>query len=123
MKLKLKTWILTCTFLAGFATAADPAISIANPLPLDEQGKATFSATGFPPDSEVIILFTSKDGVATDIGYALEPSTKTDANGNWSGTWSYGRFVKKKLIEKGVYKVTANDSDFMPIAETTLIFE
>lgn len=53
-------------------------------------------------------LPVTTDGVQSDIGYAVTPAPVADAKGNWTTTWSYGRFVKKKLVAEGDYRRNGN---------------
>ena len=43
------------------------------------------------PGQELVVLFTAKDGLQSDIGYALEPPPQADASGAWSSTWKCRR--------------------------------
>ncbi len=97
-------------------------ITSAGSAVLDKNGSIELSGSGFSPNSDVTLLFTTKDGVESDIGYALNPAAHADDKGNWSTTWSYGRFIEKKLIDEGEYSLVVTDSDFIPVSQTTITF-
>ena len=103
--------------------APGPVVMVANPyVKLDSKAKVTIVGNGFEPGQEVSLLFTSADGVQADIGYALKPAPKANKIGAWVTTWSCGRFVKKKLITKGAYKITVTDSDYNAIDHAPVAF-
>lgn len=97
-------------------------ISIASPVTLDDKGIVTVSGKGFEPGSEIMVLFTTVDGVQSDIGYALTPVPVADAAGTWQAEWAYGRFVKKKLVEQGSYTMSVVDEDFNELASARVDF-
>jgi len=80
------------------------------------------TGTGFLPGQEVNLLFTSQDGITSDIGYALKPELKVDKTGTWGTTWGCGRFISKKLITGGAYKVMAVDENYQPLAQASVYF-
>lgn len=126
MKSILTAGALACSLLVtAFVSPshADPKVSTKGALALDAKGTAELSGTGFTPNADVILLFTTKDGVESDISYAVDPAPKADADGNWKTTWSYGRFVKKKLVEAGDYQLVATDADFTPFSQSTITFK
>jgi len=87
--------------------------------------KATFVdlyGTGFAPEEEVRILFTGPDGVQSDVGYALKPEPKVDANGNWVARWNASRYVAKKLIKAGTATITVTDAEYNTIATVPVAF-
>ncbi len=102
-----------------------PIVSMGTPLVM-MAGKKTkpvvIMGTGFKPKEEIRILFTTPDGLQSDIGYALKPQPKPGKSGTWGTTWSAGRYVARKLIKGGVYTVTAADGDYNPIASTVVTF-
>ena len=100
-----------------------PMVIVANPYQkLDNKAKVTIVGTGFTPGQEVSLLFATADGVQSDIGYALKPAPKANKIGSWVTTWSCGRFIKKKLITKGAYKITVTDSDYNAIDHAPVAF-
>ena len=100
-----------------------PMVMVANPyVKLDSKAKVTIVGNGFQPGQEANLLFTTVDGVQTDIGYALKPAPKANKIGAWVTTWSCGRFIKKKLIAKGAYKITVTDSDYNAIGHAPVAF-
>lgn len=103
-------------------TTAAPEMMIEGKARLDPKGTVGIRGTHFPPQKEVALLFTTADGVQSDIGYALDPAPKAGKNGMWTTTWSYGRFVKKKLVKDGTYRLTAVDEDYNVICETMVAF-
>jgi len=104
--------------------AAEPVLSTATPLvKMSKKSKVVIMGSGFKPGQKVNILFTSPDGLQSDIGYALKPTPKADKTGSWATTWSAGRYVGRKLIKGGAYKILATDEDYNPIAHTPVFFQ
>ena len=100
-----------------------PEMVVAGPVPLDAKGKIAISGRHFQAGSEVMLLFTSLDGVQSDIGYALEPApVVVGDDGTWISNWSYGRYVKKKLVKAGSYPLVAVDENFDILCETYIEF-
>ena len=118
--------IYGCTHL--FAAQSNPVVSMGTPI-VKMAGKKTagvvIEGAGFKPGQEIHILFVSKDGLKSDIGYALKPTPKPDKTGSWSTTWKAGRFIAKKLVDPkgGSYKIIVTDKDYIPISETTVLFQ
>jgi hypothetical protein len=102
-----------------------PVVSMGTPLVM-MAGKKTkpvvIIGTGFKPKEEIRVLFTTQDGLQSDIGYALKPEPKPNQSGTWGTSWGAGRYVARKLIKGGVYTITAADSDYNPIASTVVTF-
>ncbi|MFC1814762.1 hypothetical protein ACFL0M_02240 [Thermodesulfobacteriota bacterium] len=104
--------------------AAEPILATGTPLvKMSKDSKVVIMGSGFKPGQEVRILFTSPDGLQSDIGYALKPTPKADKTGSWATTWNAGRYVSKKLIKGGAYKILAADEDYNPIAHTPVFFQ
>ncbi len=104
--------------------AADPILATGTPLvKMSKKSKVVIMGSGFKPGQEVRILFTTPDGLQSDIGYALKPIPKADKTGSWATTWSAGRYVGRKLIKGGAYKILATDADYNPIAHTPVFFQ
>jgi hypothetical protein len=85
---------------------------------LDLSNKETdvkLKGTGFTPDQEIMVLITDVDGIRTDVGWALDPQPKADANGTWETTWDAKRFVDRKLVKAGEYSITVTDADYNEI--------
>ena len=123
--------LLAITSLMGLSLMVTPApagdlaakVMVANPYQkLNNKAKVTIVGTSFKPGQEVSLLFTSADGVQADIGYALKPAPKANKIGAWVTTWSCGRFIKKKLIKKGAYKITVTDSDYNALDQAPIAF-
>ncbi len=118
--------IVAGTGCATYSTADNKSraasLNAEGPALLDKKGTMVLSGSGFKPDTDVTLLFTTKDGVESDIGYALEPPPHADASGSWNTTWSYGRFVAKKLVDEGDFTLLATDEDFNPVTRTTIKF-
>ena len=97
-------------------------IKVAGELKLDKEGAVELIGKGFAPSQKLVILFTTEDGVQSDIGYALKPEPIADTSGALKTEWSYGRFVKKKLVKEGRYTLTVADEDFNELASTGVVF-
>jgi hypothetical protein len=81
------------------------------------------TGTGFKPNAEVRILLTDLDGMQTDIGYALNPETKTNSTGTFFTIWTADEFIKAKLLAPGAFVLTVTDAEFKPLAETNVFFK
>ena len=119
------------TFLGPrVSIAADqgPVVTLGTPL-VKMAGKKTagvvIMGTGFKPGQEIRVLFTTKDGLQSDLGYALKPEPKPDKTGSWTTTWSAGRYVRRKLVDPkgGAYKIVVSDGEYNPIAHTAVFFQ
>lgn len=107
------------TVYAGSASlATDPKI-----IALDKKGKVTLKGSGFKSGQELRLLLTTVDGVKADIGHYLKPVPMADSDGNWSSSFKYGRFVKKKLIKQGDYELLITDISYKTILATNLTFK
>ena len=104
MKKTLMAIATSCLITVSASALFAGDLSVAGDASLDKKGTLEISGTGFAAQQPILLLFTTKDGVVSDISYALDPAPKADADGNWSTIWSYGRFVKKKLV--GARKAT-----------------
>lgn len=92
------------------------------PFTLDKKGKLDLSGSGFPPHSNVVLIFNSNDGIKSDLSDALKPLPKANANGDWSTSWSYGRMVSKKIIKAGAYTIDIVDEDYNKISSVIVTF-
>ncbi|MCK8482925.1 hypothetical protein MUY21_02645 [Aliiroseovarius sp. S2029] len=117
---------LTCTTIAGLLAMSSALtaqeLTAQGPAVLDKEGMLEISGSGFTADAPVLLLFTTADGVTAEIGYALEPQPVADADGNWATTWSYGRFVSKKLVAAGDFTLAATDEELNELATTSITF-
>jgi hypothetical protein len=117
--------ILVIVGAPGICAAGEliPVVSLGTPLvKLDKKAAVVIMGTGFKPEQEVNIAVVTSDGVTADISYALKPVPKADKTGSWSTTWSAGRYVDKKLVKKGAYKLIVFDSEYNAIAHTAVYF-
>ena len=126
---KIVCFLILAIFVAvgyGYSGAADdasPTVAVAAPIKMTKKASATISGKGFKPGQEVNILFMAKDGVQSDIVYALKPAPKSDDAGAWSTTWSCSDFIKRKMVEAGgSYRITVTDDEYNPIAHTDVTF-
>ena len=132
MKSVLTIWVVAslvlmgCAQLAGNESKAEgpaPTVEVMSPVKMSKKATTTIKGQGFKPGQEVNLLFTAKDGIESDIGYALEPAPKADESGAWSTTWKCGRFIARKLVLEGKsYKIAVTDGEYNPIAHTFVSF-
>lgn len=130
MKRILTIWLtaslalLVCAQLNIIESRAEgPKVEVVSPVKMDKKAETTIKGQGFQPGQEVNLLFTAKDGIESDIGYALEPAPKADESGTWSTTWKCGGFIARKLVMEGKsYKIAVTDGDYNPIAHTFVSF-
>lgn len=107
----------------GTSKQVSATVEVAGPIKMDKKASATITGKGFKPGQEINILFTAEDGAQSDIGYGLKPAPKPDASGAWSTTWAAGDFVARKMVEAGgSYKLTVTDSEYNPVAHTSVAF-
>ena len=100
-----------------------PTVEVLGPVKMSKNAKVTIKGKGFKSGQEISILFTDKDGIQSDIGYALKPAPKADASGSWTTTWSCGRFISKKLVKAGgPHEITVTDSEYSPLAYASVSF-
>jgi hypothetical protein len=120
---KITTILASAAMAATFSTAAFAAdLMVAGAATMDKKGSIELSGKGFPAEAPVTLIFATADGVESDITYALDPAPVADADGAFTTTWSYGRFVKKKLVAPGAFDLQATDADFTLITETKVTF-
>ena len=100
---------------------AGPTVEMSTPVKMSKKASVPIHGKGFKPGQEIGILLTDKDGVQTDIGYALDPAPKADTSGSWSTTWKCGDF--SKLVKTGgSYTLTVTDMDYHPLVSTKVSF-
>jgi hypothetical protein len=100
-----------------------PTVMVATPMvKMDKKAKMSIVGTGFKPGQEVSLLFTTMDGVQSDIGYALKPKPVANKVGAWATTWSCGRYIARKLVKEGAYTITVTDSDYNVLAHAPVAF-
>ncbi len=118
-----KMTLSTTALLVATAFAASAQeMTVPGPATLSNDGTLEISGAGFEANASVLLLFTTADGVVAEIGYALDAEPVADADGNWSAVWSYGRFVKKKLVVAGEYTLTATNDVFSELADVSIAF-
>lgn len=132
MKSILSIWMMAslvfmgCTQLTpgkSRVEGAVPTVDVVSPVKMSKKATVTIKGQGFKPGQEVNLVFTSKDGIQSDIGYALKPAPKVDESGTWSTTWNCGRFISKKLVKAGTpYKIAVTDGEYNPLAHTFVTF-
>ena len=94
-----------------------PVVNMSN-----KESDIKLKGTGFTPDQEVMILFTDANGIRTDVGWAVDPQPKADANGAWETTWDAKRFMQKKLIKEGEYTISVTDAEYNDIDSQAIQF-
>lgn len=120
---KVTTILASAAMAATFSTAACAAdLMVAGAATMDKKGTIKVTGVGFPADAPVTLIFATADGVESDITYALDPAPVAAADGSFTTTWSYGRFVKKKLVAPGEFTLQATDADFNLITDTKVAF-
>ena len=82
---------------------------------LAKQTKVKLKGTGFKPGDAVMMLFYDQNDVPLDVGWALKPEPKADANGEWATTWNAKRYMQKKMIKAGEYTIAVTDADYNEI--------
>ena len=95
--------------LAGTLEILTPEVDMA------KETKVKLKGAGFKPGDSVMILFYDENGVPLDVGWALKPEPKADANGDWETTWNAKRYMQKKMIKAGEYTLAVTDADYNQI--------
>lgn len=107
----------------SMATEISPVVALMSPMVrLSNNARVTMRGIGFRPGQKVRLLFTTHDGIKSDVDYALYPKPKADGLGKWSTTWKPGRFIKNKLVKEGAYEIVITDEDYNVITQTTVTF-
>ena len=108
----------------GFSGGGEaPVLVLDTPVvDLAKETKVKLKGTGFKPGADLMILFTDQDGVPLDIGWALKPEPKADANGEWAATWNAKRYIEKKMIKSGEYTLSVTDADYNELDSKTIKF-
>jgi len=117
--------LIGCANMSGSKSADSPGPSVVMgtpEVPLDKKAEAVIMGKGFQPGQEVYILVTDANGIQSDIEYALKPIPKADAAGEWTTTWSCGRYVRKKLVKEGSHVLTVVSTNYEPLATTEVTF-
>jgi len=105
---------------AGFA--GGDLVLVTPEVDLAKETKVKLKGTGFTPGDAVMILFYDGDGVPLDVGWALKPEPKADTTGGWATTWNAKRYIQKKMIKAGEYKIAATDADYNELDSKTIKF-
>ena len=112
-------------FKPGECQAGDiaPVVALGSPLvKLSKKAEVVIMGTGFKPGQEINLVFITADGLKADIAYALKPLPKPDKTGAWMTTWSAGRYVSKKLVGKGAFRIIVFDAEYTQLAHTAIGF-
>lgn len=100
-----------------------PTVVVDTPkVKMTKKAKVVIKGTGFKPGQEVRLVFTTVDGVKSDIGGYLKPKPVADQTGAWTTTWSCGRYIRKKLIKAGTYTITVMNPEYNYIADAPVAF-
>ena len=101
------------------ATELGPVLSLGTPMvKMSKKAEVVIMGTGFKPGQKLNILFTAANNTLANIGLDI----KADATGSFSGTWKPGRYISKKLIKGGAYKLEVTDSDYNTVAQCPVFF-
>jgi hypothetical protein len=122
------TTIILIAGLIGFASpslAAEmgPVLTMATPIvKMNKEAEVVMMGTGFMPNQELNILITAADGTVSNIALDIKPTPKADASGTFGCKWKPKRFLSKKLITGGAYKIEITDTDYNTIAHGVVFF-
>lgn len=127
MRTTIKRLFSVCTALLILGTVqlafAGPSMTVKkNPVDLAKQTKVKIKGTGFQAGQDVNLVLYFPDGTKNDVGWALKPAPKADQSGNWETTFNGKRYISKKLIKAGDYKMEAMDADYNKLCSTTIQF-
>jgi hypothetical protein len=100
-----------------------PVVSLSSTMiKLSKKAEVVIMGAGFKPEQEINIVFITADGLKADVEYALKPAPMPDKTGSWNTTWSAGRFVDKKLVKAGTYRIVVFDGEYNQLAHTVISF-
>ena len=100
-----------------------PTVEVDTPkVKMTKKAKVVIKGTGFKPGQEVRLVFTTADGVKSDIGGYLKPEPVADKTGAWTTTWNCGTYIRRKLIKEGTYTITVTDNEYNHIVDASLAF-
>lgn len=101
------------------AAEIGPVLALGTPMvKMSKKAEVVIMGTGFKPGQALSILFTAADGTLANIGLDI----KADATGTFGGTWKAGRYIRKKLIKGGAYKLEVTDTDYNTITQSVVYF-
>lgn len=91
--------------------------------PMDSKGSVQLMGAGFKPGQQINILFTSKEGSVSNVSWAIKPEPVPNDQGTWSTTFTYGRYVSRKMVEPGqAYVITVTDGDYNFLCQVPIGF-
>jgi hypothetical protein len=90
-------------------------------IKVSSKANVVIMGCGFKPKQEVHILFTTLDGVLSDIEDALNPKPVANEIGAWVTTWTLGGY-SKIMKEEGAYTISVADSDYNFLAHVPIAF-
>lgn len=100
-----------------------PTVMVATPIVmLDKEAVVVIMGSGFEPEQELCLLFTTMDGVRADVGQYLDPEPVANEIGAWATAWTPGRLITKKVIGVGVYTITVTDGEYNALASAPVAF-
>ena len=106
---------------SGVSAGASPVLVIENShvMKLSQSAVLMVMGAGFPPNEEVRVVISQKDGSLSDIGDQLDPKEIT-ANefGVWGAKLTTGRFAHSALASTEIYVLYATDADYNILAAT-----
>ncbi|MFC2066982.1 hypothetical protein ACFLUO_08080 [Chloroflexota bacterium] len=98
---------------------ASPVLVIENShvMPLSTTAQLMVMGAGFPPNQEVRVVISQKDGTLSDIGTQMEP-TEIMANefGVWGAKLTTGRYARSALASTEIYVLYATDVSYNILA-------
>jgi hypothetical protein len=108
----------------GEGLAGSPVVAVGNPtVPMDKKGAVQLMGAGFKPGQKINVLFTSKEGSVSNVSWALKPQPVPNDRGTWSTTFTYGRYVSKKMVKAGeAYVITVTDGDYNFLCQVPVAF-
>lgn len=101
-----------------------PVVAVDKALaPMDTKGSVQLMGAGFKPGQKINILFTSKEGSVSNVSWALKPEPVPNDQGTWSTTFTYGRYVSRKMVEPGqAYVITVTDEEYNFLCQAPMGF-
>ena len=100
-----------------------PTLTVATPvLEIGSKAQVVIMGSGFEPEQELCLLFTTMDGVRADVGQFLDPELVANEIGTWATAWAPGRLITKKVIGVGVYIITVTDGEYNALANAPVAF-
>jgi hypothetical protein len=104
--------------------SGSPVLAVSTAMaPMDSKGSVQLMGAGFEPGQKLNILFSGKEGSLSNVSWAIKPEPVPNAQGTWSTTFTYGRYVSRKRVKPGeAYIIIVTDADYNFLCQAPIGF-